>query len=55
MVQVFDAQGRLVRNLAGSGTSTLWVSNEGLPVGVYVLKVLAAGSWQVNKVMIARE
>lgn len=50
-VQVFDAQGRMVRNVSGAGTSALWVSNAGLPAGVYLLKVLSAGSWQVSKVM----
>lgn len=53
-VQVLDAQGRLVRDVSGAGTSEIWVSNTGLPVGVYMVKVLSAGSWHVSKVMKGR-
>lgn len=46
-LDVFDAQGRLLRSLAGDGAQSRWIDASGLPNGLLVLRVMCGGKiWQ---------
>jgi CubicO group peptidase (beta-lactamase class C family) len=50
-VTVYDAQGRLLREVPGNKSGSLWLDGQGLPKGLLLLKVALPGEIRVVKVM----
>jgi len=44
IVQIMDAQGRVVRTLTSTGSTTLVLERRGLTSGVYVLRITDEGT-----------
>ncbi len=50
-IEIYDLQGKLLKEVSGNGTTGIWLDAGGLPEGVLIVKVIAGGKATREKVL----